>query len=183
MLSDSRQPASQKASPVFLLAKEEHAYLADCHLTQYPSLSTRVGFQIEAEIATTNEGRSRWWLKVKSPLFKRDGRGCSLVAQRVKDSVLSLLWHWFDPWPRTFHKSQIQAKKKQAKKKDKRDTTFFHIFNYHYCTNTAYALYTYILNLIFNFSAIQIHNILSSWEYKEHNIEEDWENRFPVVSR
>ena len=111
MLSDSRHPASQKASPVFLLAKEEHAYLADCHLTQYPSLSTRVGFQIEAEIATTNEGRSRWWLKVKSPLFKKDGRGCSLVAQRVKDSVLSLLWHWFDPWPRNFHMSWAQPPK------------------------------------------------------------------------
>ena len=26
----------------------------------------------------------------------------------------------------------------------------------------TYALYTYILNIIFNFSAIQIHNILSS---------------------
>ena len=25
----------------------------------------------------------------------------SLVAQRVKDLVLSLLWHKFNPWPRT----------------------------------------------------------------------------------
>ena len=27
----------------------------------------------------------------------------SLVAQRIKDLVLSLLWHRFSPWPWNFH--------------------------------------------------------------------------------
>ena len=27
----------------------------------------------------------------------------SLVVQRVKDLVLSLLWHSFSPWPENFH--------------------------------------------------------------------------------
>lgn len=42
---------------------------------------------------------------------------CSLMAQQVKDLVLSLLWLWlqlwygFDPWPRNFSKPQEQPNK------------------------------------------------------------------------
>ena len=47
----------------------------------------------------------------------------SLVAQCVKDSVLSLqrlrslLWHKFDPWPQNFCIRWVQPKKKKKKKK------------------------------------------------------------------
>ena len=43
--------------------------------------------------------------------------GISLVAQQVKDLVLSLqwhrslLWHGFNPWPRNFHMAQVGPKK------------------------------------------------------------------------
>ena len=44
-----------------------------------------------------------------------------LVAQQVKDSVLSLqwlrllLWHGFDPWPGNFHVPWVWPKKKKIK--------------------------------------------------------------------
>lgn len=34
----------------------------------------------------------------------------SLVAQRVEDLVLSLLWHGFDPWPWNFYMLQAWPK-------------------------------------------------------------------------
>ena len=37
----------------------------------------------------------------------------SLVAQWVKDLALSLLWCWFDPWPRKFCKLRVRQKKKR----------------------------------------------------------------------
>lgn len=37
----------------------------------------------------------------------------SLVAQQVKDSVWSLLWLRFDPWPRDFGMLWVQSKQKQ----------------------------------------------------------------------
>ena len=45
----------------------------------------------------------------------------SLVAQWVRDPVLSLLWleslpwHRFDPWPRELSHDEGQAKKKKAR--------------------------------------------------------------------
>ena len=36
----------------------------------------------------------------------------SLVAQGVKDPVLSLLWCGFDPWHRNFHMQQVWGEKK-----------------------------------------------------------------------
>ena len=44
--------------------------------------------------------------------------GISLVAQQVKDLMLSLqwlgllLWHGFDPWPGNFHMPWVQPAKK-----------------------------------------------------------------------
>ena len=35
----------------------------------------------------------------------------SLVVKQVKDPVLSLLWHGFDPWPGKGHMPQAQQKK------------------------------------------------------------------------
>ena len=40
----------------------------------------------------------------------------------VKDSVLSLLWLRFSPWPRNFFMPQVQPKKKKKKKKRKKST-------------------------------------------------------------
>ena len=39
----------------------------------------------------------------------------SLVAQQVKDWVLSLLWHRLDPWPENFHTSGAWPKIKKSK--------------------------------------------------------------------
>ena len=46
------------------------------------------------------------------------------MAQWVRDPSLSLLlqlrsllWHWFDPWPRNFHRLRAQPKKKKKKKR------------------------------------------------------------------
>ena len=36
--------------------------------------------------------------------------GSSLVAQRVGDPVLSLLWCKFNPWPRNFPMLQVQPR-------------------------------------------------------------------------
>ena len=47
----------------------------------------------------------------------------SHVAPKVEDPPLSLLWlqlllwHRFEPWPRNFHVSPAQLKKKKKKKK------------------------------------------------------------------
>ena len=38
----------------------------------------------------------------------------------VKDSVLSLLWLRFDPWPGNFHMLKVWPKKKKKKKKQKK---------------------------------------------------------------
>ena len=35
------------------------------------------------------------------------------MAQKIKDLVLSLLWHGFNPWPRNFHMPQVWLKKKK----------------------------------------------------------------------
>lgn len=37
----------------------------------------------------------------------------SLGAQQVKDVALSLLWLWFDPWPRSFCMPRVQPKEKR----------------------------------------------------------------------
>ena len=37
------------------------------------------------------------------------------MAQQVKDLMLSLLWHRFDPCPRNFHMLWVQPKKKKKK--------------------------------------------------------------------
>ena len=50
--------------------------------------------------------------------IKNTGPGSSLVAQRVKDLALSLLWFWlqlwygFDPWPGNFSCCRHSQKKK-----------------------------------------------------------------------
>lgn len=38
-----------------------------------------------------------------------------LVAQQVENSVLLLLWHEFDPWPRNLRMSQVWPGKKFCK--------------------------------------------------------------------
>ena len=38
------------------------------------------------------------------------------MTQPVKDVVLSLLWHRFDPWPGNLHMVPLQPKKKKKKK-------------------------------------------------------------------
>ena len=38
----------------------------------------------------------------------------SLVAQWVKDMLLSLLWHGFDPWPGNFYVLWMQSKMKKT---------------------------------------------------------------------
>ena len=49
--------------------------------------------------------------------------GNSLVAQQVQDPALSLqwlrslLWHKFDPWPRSFRVPWVQPTKRKKKKK------------------------------------------------------------------
>ena len=48
------------------------------------------------------------------------------MAQYVKDLVLSLqqlgllLWCGFDPWPRSFHRPQVQPEKKKRKEKEEK---------------------------------------------------------------
>ena len=58
-------------------------------------LSEKVTFQLKSF-----EGRSR----------------SSLVVQGVKDLVVSLLWHGFDPWPRNFCMPWAQPEKKRVDK-------------------------------------------------------------------
>ena len=43
--------------------------------------------------------------KSLTPVTKEAKGGYSLVAQHVKDPMLSLLSHRFDPWPRNVHMS------------------------------------------------------------------------------
>ena len=45
--------------------------------------------------------------------LKMFAHGSFLVAQRVKDLVLSLLWCRFDPQPKNFHMLQVKPKKKK----------------------------------------------------------------------
>ena len=42
-----------------------------------------------------------------------------LVAQRVKDSALSLQWPKFNPWPKNFHMIQMRPKKQNKTKQTK----------------------------------------------------------------
>ena len=37
------------------------------------------------------------------------------MVERLKDPALSLLWHRFDPWPRSFHMPWNWPKKKMDK--------------------------------------------------------------------
>ena len=39
--------------------------------------------------------------------FEKDMEATSLVAQWVKDPVLSLMWHRLDPWPGKFRMLQV----------------------------------------------------------------------------
>ena len=55
--------------------------------------------------------------------------------QRVKDPALSLLWHGFDPWPRTCGK-----KKKKRKEKRKKN----------YCNHTKYTAHNGIKSEVNN---------------------------------
>ena len=58
-------------------------------------------------------------------LEQKAARGVPVVAQRVKDPALSLqqlrslLWHRFDPWPRTFKCCRCGQKKRKEKKRKK----------------------------------------------------------------
>ena len=49
--------------------------------------------------------------------LEMDSGGSSLVAQWVKDLVLSLLWHGLDPCPGNFHMPQLQPKKRKKKER------------------------------------------------------------------
>lgn len=99
MLSDSSPPTShmgdvklfvKKPSPMSLPAKETHASPESYYLPQCMSLSTKVWFQIEAEIAFTNEGRNRLWLSWKRPLFKKVER--LLVQEGTPVTSVSVYW-------------------------------------------------------------------------------------------
>ena len=71
--------------------------------------------------------------------FKRKNIRSSLVAQWVKDPVLSLQWlglvpcHGFDPWPGDFHVPQVWPEKKKKKKKKKTAFRGFHSISVGIC--------------------------------------------------
>ena len=64
-------------------------------------------------------------LTPRNDKLNREGRGCSLVAQRVKDPVLPLqqlkclLWHGFDPWPGNFRMPWVGQKRRRRGKAGK----------------------------------------------------------------
>ena len=60
---------------------------------------------------------SKMLCKGKGAVWSEEKKGSSLVAQWVKDQVLSLLWHGFDHWPGNFHVWQVWPKKKKKKRK------------------------------------------------------------------
>ena len=63
--------------------------------------------------------------------------GSSLVAQKVKDPALLLLWHrlqlWyrFNPWPRNFQCHGCGHKKKKKKKKRERENLIHNLVVFH----------------------------------------------------
>ena len=59
----------------------------------------------------------------KIDLYHREETRSSLVAQRVKDLVLSLLWSGFKPWSRNFYMPKLQKKKKTKQNKTKKTHT------------------------------------------------------------
>ena len=52
-----------------------------------------------AMVATIRKRRENTKDKAPSPPPSRCHKGSFLVAQRVRDPALLLLWHEFDPWP------------------------------------------------------------------------------------
>ena len=68
--------------------------------------------------------------KATGQVCLRPKRGSSLVGQQAKDLALSLqqlgslLWHGFDCWPGSFHKSRVWPKtNKQTNKQTKTNKT------------------------------------------------------------
>ena len=54
-----------------------------------------------------------WIPRLGENLLRKGKTGSSLVAQQVKDPVLSPLWGRFDPWPRNFCMSRVRPKNKR----------------------------------------------------------------------
>lgn len=50
-------------------------------------------------------------LATLNAVSKKQALGSSLMVQRVKDLMLSLLWHGFDPYPGNFCMLRMQPKK------------------------------------------------------------------------
>ena len=79
--------------------------------------SNSSNFLLKGVLFIIINGKSIFKKKLRSPL----------VAQQVKDLVLSLLWLWlllqrgFDPWARNVHMVQAWPKKKKKKKKRERE--------------------------------------------------------------
>lgn len=53
-------------------------------------------------------------LATLNAVSKKQALGSSLMVQRVKDLMLSLLWHGFDPYPGNFCMLRMQPKKKKG---------------------------------------------------------------------
>lgn len=53
-------------------------------------------------------------LATLNAVSKKQALGSSLMVQRVKDLMLSLLWHGFDPYPGNFCMLRMQPKKKRG---------------------------------------------------------------------
>ena len=66
--------------------------------------------------------------KATGQVCLRPKRGSSLVGQQAKDLALSLqqlgslLWHGFDCWPGSFHKSRVWPKTNKQTNKNKQNS-------------------------------------------------------------
>ena len=77
--------------------------------------------------------RGSWWVYLPALPSGTYCVGSSLVAQGVKDPMLSRLWHRFDSWPGYFHMPWAwPEKKKKKKKKGKKMLCFTQFINYSY---------------------------------------------------
>ena len=54
------------------------------------------------------------WVSIQTLPFKKLAQKSSLMAQQVKDLVLSLLWHRFNTWPGKFCMPWARPKKKSS---------------------------------------------------------------------
>ena len=52
-----------------------------------------------------------FWIDTWNRKRREKEKGSSLVAQQIKDLVLSVLWLRFEPWPWNFHMTWALPKK------------------------------------------------------------------------